>query len=247
MGVVAPEEPPWVSEATGAACVLRFRHAVQECETEKVHVCETPEDSQGVGAREAHVQEKEKEMTDEETIAKLRLQLATCNVVRKRAIELKDEWKEMARVLRAQLDALKPGHDWGPKVERWRSLVAAYFQPGDVDLALGIIRYESGGNHLAVCKVEWIGNEPPGYDGTDATRASGLFQHVPAYWAGRSASAGYGGSNIFDVEANVAVAAWLVYHGWNPATAPHWKHWSGAHVNVLGSYEKACRDLGIEP
>jgi len=139
-----------------------------------------------------------------------------------------------------------PGrHLWVPDVERWRSLVAAHFKPKHVDVACGIIQYESWGNHLARCQVEWIGPPPAGYDPDDeTTRAGGLFQHVPLYWPVRSAAAGFGGWPILDPVANVGTAAYMLYAGW-PAdmSRPHWHHWSGAHVGVLGSYEKAKRDI----
>ena len=51
--------------------------------------------------------------------------------------------------------------------------------------------------------------------------AVGWFQHLARFWAERSTAAGWEGSNIFDPEANVAVAAWLYYtsgpHHWNPS------------------------------
>lgn len=90
-------------------------------------------------------------------------------------------------------------------VEQWRSLVARYFAPGDVDLALRIIGCESQGVALAK---------------NPTSSASGLFQHLGRYWPERSAAAGWVGANIFDPEANVAVAAWLRgdgWHHWNPS------------------------------
>ncbi len=89
-------------------------------------------------------------------------------------------------------------------VEQWRTLVAAYFRPGDVDRALRIMRCESGGNPNA---------KNPG------SSASGLFQHLGKYWATRSAAAGYAGVSIFDPTANVATAAWL------RDQAGGWSHW----------------------
>jgi hypothetical protein len=50
--------------------------------------------------------------------------------------------------------------------------------------------------------------------------ASGLFQHMPRYWADRSAKAGWPNAWIFDGEANIAVAAWL----WGQTG--DWRHWS---------------------
>lgn len=52
--------------------------------------------------------------------------------------------------------------------------------------------------------------------------AVGWFQHLAKYWEERSVKAGVPGANPFDTEANVAVAAWLLYEGggvrhWNPS------------------------------
>jgi hypothetical protein len=107
----------------------------------------------------------------------------------------------------------------------------------EADMLLGVVSGESGGDPNAVCKVEWIGSPPPGYDGTPATRASGLFQHVPAYFTGRAQQAGFGGRSIFDVEANIGTACWLVYH--SPSKAPNWQHWPDAPNGALGSASKA--------
>jgi len=72
--------------------------------------------------------------------------------------------------------------------------------------------------------VEWQGTPPPGYDPADSsTRASGLVQHVPAYFTARAAAAGFPGRSIFDVEANLGTGAWLVYH--NVGKAPNFGHW----------------------
>ncbi len=79
-------------------------------------------------------------------------------------------------------------------VEQWRSLVATYFRPGDVDRALRIMACESGGNPNAKSPI---------------SSASGLMQHLGKYWATRSAAAGFAGVSIFDPTANVATAAWL--------------------------------------
>ena len=88
-------------------------------------------------------------------------------------------------------------------VEEWRPLVATYFKPEDVDRALCLIGYESLG-------------DPNAYN--NSSGASGLFQHLPKYWAERSTDAGWSGADIMDPEANVAVAAWLREEGW--------QHWS---------------------
>lgn len=89
--------------------------------------------------------------------------------------------------------------------EQWRSLVATYFAPEDVDLALRVIVCESQGDPNAK---------------NPHSSASGLFQHLGRFWTERSAAAGWAGADIFDPEANVAVAAWLRqdgWHHWNPS------------------------------
>jgi hypothetical protein len=87
-----------------------------------------------------------------------------------------------------------------------RSLVETFFQPEDVSRAIRIAWCESSFNPENVNPV---------------TGASGLFQHAPDTWAAHSSAAGYPGADILDPEANVAVAAWMLYElpgGWS-----HWK------------------------
>jgi hypothetical protein len=143
-----------------------------------------------------------------------------------------------------------------PKVLRWRRLVRRYFHTRyDRRLALLVLRCESNGDPDAVSEKEWVGTPPPGYDGSAGTRASGLFQHVPAYWPDRLRAARVWYSrkgvflplytdSIFNPALNVAVAAWLVYDGWHTETAPNWQHWSGAHVGIEGCYERAKAQIG---
>lgn len=90
-----------------------------------------------------------------------------------------------------------------PGIEQWRPLVAEFFPPDLVALALKVMDCESGGDPAAF--------NPSG--------ASGLFQHMPRYWSARSSAAGWGGADIFDPRANVAVAAHL-------ATTDGWWHWN---------------------
>lgn len=52
-------------------------------------------------------------------------------------------------------------------VEQWRSLVAAYFAPDEVETALCIMAHESGGNPNAK---------------NPNSSASGLFQHLKSWW-----------------------------------------------------------------
>lgn len=92
-------------------------------------------------------------------------------------------------------------------IERWRPLVERYFESDDVDLAMKVMACESGGNPTAA---------------NPTSSARGLFQHLGSFWNKRAASAGRPGADIFDPEANVAVAAWLVYHQGG------WKHWNAS-------------------
>ena len=90
------------------------------------------------------------------------------------------------------------------RLDDLRPLVAAFFEPRHVDLALRVIRCESRGNPTAK---------------NPTSSASGLFQHLGSLWDGRAAKAGWEGADVFDPVANVAVAAWLVYEGGG------WSHW----------------------
>ena len=178
----------------------------------------------------------------------------------------RDEWKTRAYAAEDELatSIILPGtYRWPATVERWRSLVHAYLthyggaaylaDPGPtLDTMLGIMRYESwsarcplGGDPRAISTVEWVGTPPPGYNPDDpSTKASGLFQIPPPYWPERSKAAGFDGFPIFDADANAATACYMLYATW-PAdkSAPHWHHWSAAHVGKQGSYEKTLRDL----
>jgi len=109
--------------------------------------------------------------------------------------------------------------EWRPEVERWRSLVSLYFQPADVEHALAVIRCESVGDPDAV---------------NPSSGTGGMFQHRPEYWPARSTAAGWAGADVMDPEANVAVAAWLVYRGGG------WGHWSGRAWGVDSCEEYAC-------
>jgi len=97
---------------------------------------------------------------------------------------------------------------WRPSVERWRGLVDRYFTGvGESERALGTIRCESLGDPDMV---------------TPPYAASGLFQHLAGYWDERAAAAGWAGASIFDPEANIAVAAWLVH-------TDGWQHWNACN------------------
>lgn len=92
-------------------------------------------------------------------------------------------------------------------LEHWRPLVAKHFRSEDVGRALEVIRCESNGNPRAANPI---------------STARGLFQHLGSLWPARAARAGWPGADIFDPEANVAVAAWLVYEGGG------WRHWNAS-------------------
>lgn len=89
-------------------------------------------------------------------------------------------------------------------VERWRALVADNFPPNVVNEALSVMLCESQG-------IPSAKNPTSG--------ASGLFQHIPRYWADRSRRAGIPNANIFDPVANVKVAGWLY------SQSGTWDHW----------------------
>lgn len=91
-----------------------------------------------------------------------------------------------------------PRRTWTGTVEQWRPLVEKYFQPDAVPWAMRVMACESGGDPFAK---------------NPNSSASGLFQHLARYWPDRSSAAGWGGADIFDGEANIAVAAWLFATG----------------------------------
>lgn len=97
-----------------------------------------------------------------------------------------------------------------PAVERWRSLAGAYFPATKVEAALAIIQCESLG-------------DPEAYN--PYSGASGLFQFLPGTYAVIAPKAGFDGVSVFDPEANIGSAAWLVAYyeslGRNPWTPWH--------------------------
>ncbi len=86
----------------------------------------------------------------------------------------------------------------------WTALIEQYFLERDVDRALAVLHCESSGDPQV---------SHPG------SGAAGLFQHLPQFWDERTEAAGQAEADIFDPEANIAVASWLVYKGGG------WKHW----------------------
>jgi len=94
----------------------------------------------------------------------------------------------------------------GPGAEGWRPLVELYFPAHEVDRAIRVMECESKGDPKA--------RNP-------RSGASGLFQHMPRYWPKRAAGAGFPGASVFEPEANIAAAAYLIYD--QPGGG--WKHW----------------------
>ncbi len=90
--------------------------------------------------------------------------------------------------------------------EQWRSLVTAYWPAELVDDALAVIWCESRGDPDAL---------------NPASGAAGLFQFLPSTWDSASASAGWSGADVFDPEANIAVAYWLY-----AAYDEPWQQWN---------------------
>ena len=96
------------------------------------------------------------------------------------------------------------------------------------DTTLGelINRYFLPGDRAWARQVAFCESSAQTYDTESAVVASALavgwFQHLAKFWSERSEKAGVSGASPFDTEANVAVAAWLLYEGggtrhWNPS------------------------------
>lgn len=95
-----------------------------------------------------------------------------------------------------------PDRGMGSGVEQWRGLVAAYFPADQVDRALCIMSYESGGNPSA--------RNP-------SSSATGLMQVLFSTWGPRF---GYDSrSDLEDPDVNLSIAAALWADG-------GWGHWS---------------------
>lgn len=90
-----------------------------------------------------------------------------------------------------------PTSGWLSEVEV-RAIVTIYFEPLDVNRAVGIAWCESRFDPNAV---------------DTRTGGIGLFSHLPRYWEERAANAGFAGVPATDAEASTAAAAWEVYKG----------------------------------
>jgi peptidoglycan hydrolase CwlO-like protein len=91
-----------------------------------------------------------------------------------------------------------------PGPDAVQALIVDHFTPlgpDQVDVALCVAEQESGFDAHAENPV---------------TGAAGVYQFMPSTWESLSYAAGWGGSSVFDAEANVAVAAWTVTnYGWS--------------------------------
>lgn len=110
----------------------------------------------------------------------------------------------LAAVAHGGLPEITEVVDIPAKAASWAPLIEQYFLERDVFRALAVVHCESSGDPQVSHR---------------SSGAAGLFQHLPEFWEERTAAAGQAGSNIFDPEANIAVASWLVYEGGG------WKHW----------------------
>lgn len=128
-----------------------------------------------------------------------------------------DTWSEACEVAAPvppstgpSLPAVAPSVDrgMGAGVEQWRSLVTAYFPADQVERALCIMSHESGGN--------------PGAANPSST-AAGLFQFLRSTWdsmvPGDVTGGSYDSGQVYNGEANVRSAAWLM-------AAEGWSQWS---------------------
>lgn len=110
--------------------------------------------------------------------------------------EIKDDRPEPVQIILDHYHAPRPPAPLAP--DYIETLIQTYFLEPDWDWA----------RRVSYCESGWDANAKNPY-----SSASGLFQHLASYWEQRSAWAGWGEADIFDPEANVAVAAWLYYDG----------------------------------
>jgi hypothetical protein len=90
-----------------------------------------------------------------------------------------------------------------------RELVDRHFLPADRDWAFRVAFCESSADPADVISTK-----------VSSALAVGWFQHLAKFWLERSEAAGFAGASPFDGDANVAVAAWLLYEGGGP------RHWN---------------------
>ncbi len=114
------------------------------------------------------------------------------------------EWLDLYRSRRDVGPTERTFRGVGNDVEQWRWLVEIWFAPADVERALDIMACESGGNPNAK---------------NPTSTASGLFQHLRAWWSGEWGT--HGPFDPFDPAESVEAAAYLRYD-----TPGGWSHWN---------------------
>jgi hypothetical protein len=92
--------------------------------------------------------------------------------------------------------------------------------PSDIAAIVEAAARRHGLDPALFAKIAWCESkgDPHAYN---PSGASGLFQQLKAYWAGRAAAAGLPGADVFDPVANAEVSAWLMATSgpqhWNPS------------------------------
>ncbi len=113
------------------------------------------------------------------------------------------------------LETVDPEEPWKHNWDAWDSpptlqqLVDIYFEPADRTWALRVAFCESSAQPKDTYS-----------NAVSSALAVGWFQHLSRFWLTRSELSGWEGFDIFDTEANVAVAAWLFYE--TRSSANHW-------------------------
>jgi hypothetical protein len=75
-------------------------------------------------------------------------------------------------------------------------------------------------HRVALCESSATGRETFSSAVNRSSGSTGWYQHLPKFWEERSTAAGVPGASMFDPEANVIVASWLLYN--TPQGAGHW-------------------------
>ena len=97
-----------------------------------------------------------------------------------------------------------------PEAPTLTELVEVHFLPEDRAWAM----------RVAFCESSAQGRDTHSSAVNKSSGASGWYQHLPKFWEERSIAAGVPGASMFDPEANVIVASWLLYK--TPQGTGHW-------------------------